>query len=109
MNGRIVTDTEPVLPCVVCGRGLKHALPNGPEDTNQPNEGVVFIAQGNYGSTVFDPFGENIFLEVNICDDCLIDRSHRGKVILLGMVKDRPVHADYTPWKAPELEKVSDA
>lgn len=99
-----MTDTHSVLPCVVCGRGLEHALPNSSLDTNQPAGGIVFTSHGNYGSTMFDPITDGVFLEVNICDVCLQDRSHRGKVILLGTRKEMPVTADYTPWKASELD-----
>jgi hypothetical protein len=41
-----------------------------------PNDGVVFHARGNYGSTVFDPL-DGTYLEVLICDDCLVE--HKSK------------------------------
>jgi hypothetical protein len=67
------------LPCVVCGRLLREALPDHSE--NQPNDGVCAVIHGNYGSTVFDPF-DGTHLEVNLCDPCLTLAGAQGRVLV---------------------------
>ena len=57
-------------PCIKCEKELSLF------DVMHPNDGVVFRARGNYGSTVFDPM-DGSYLEVLICDDCLI--KHKSK------------------------------
>jgi len=72
------------LPCIVCGRALENAT-GGPGDevmnTNQPSEGLAFKSYGHYGGTVFDPM-DGHFLEVNICDSCLLEGGDRGVVAI---------------------------
>lgn len=41
--------------------------------------GVIFKGSGNYGSTKYDPFDDYEFLEVYICDTCLVNFSERIK------------------------------
>ena len=43
-------------------------------DINQPYGGLAFQSEGHYGSTVFDPM-DGTYLEVNICDECLLRAS----------------------------------
>lgn len=60
------------LPCLVCGTQLECAFGDqGPSYI--PYRGTLFLAHGNYGSTVFDPnfFGGGPWLEIVICDLCL--------------------------------------
>ena len=38
--------------------------------------GVSFHTHGNYGSTVFDPMN-GTYLEIYICDDCLLDNKEK--------------------------------
>jgi hypothetical protein len=65
---------EALLPCLICGKRLPSVAINGYE--NQPYGGTVFATYGNYGSTFWDDFdGEELVL--NVCDDCLRERSAR--------------------------------
>lgn len=70
------------LPCFHCDKELESALPDGYgiDIYNQPYAGTAFIAQGHYGSTVWD--FEPGFLEINICDDCLREKAKGGDKIL---------------------------
>jgi hypothetical protein len=70
------------LPCIVCRKKLETAI-RSDDVVNQPSEATVFTAKGQYGSTVFDPMDPDLFLEVNICDECLRGASEDGDKILL--------------------------
>jgi hypothetical protein len=58
------------IPCICCGKSLENVtqLTLG----NQPYNGIVCVAYGNYGSRIFDPIGESEILEFSLCDECLI-------------------------------------
>ena len=61
------------LNCFRCDKVLESANPD--REHNQPYAGTSFQAQGQYGSTVFDP---NVWtpvtqlLVLNACDECLL-------------------------------------
>lgn len=78
-----------IASCIVCGRELREVSPGYSE--NQPSDGVVAIINGNYGSTVFDPF-DGTHLEVNVCDPCLVKAGEKGRV--LSGRQRRPVTID---------------
>lgn len=74
-----------IPPCIVCGNEVKNVggLPKG-VDINQPHGATTFetattgfITHGHYGSTVFDPMNPSVWLEINVCDDCLTERQDR--------------------------------
>lgn len=67
-------------PCIVCGRKLENAL-DLPKENNQPNGGLAFTTHGHYGSTSFDPM-DGTWLEINICDPCIVAAQQAGKVLL---------------------------
>lgn len=73
------------LPCIICGADLKPAVADhDPSDpANLPWGGTVFMTYGSFGSTVFDSLGDREWLELNICDACLVAKAGAG-VILLG-------------------------
>ena len=48
------------------------------EDIQQPYAGTSFYSHGQYGSTVFDNPNDGSYLEIYICDACLI--KHQRKV-----------------------------
>ncbi len=77
MNARIrlVRDT---LPCIRCGTKLERAIP---VEQNHPDSAVACTSHGNYGSTVFDP-GDGHYLEINLCDSCLVQAAEEGRVAL---------------------------
>ena len=64
-------------PCIICGSQLDQL-----DDTlNHPCRGVAFLSYGNYGSAVFDPMDISKFIEINICDNCLLDAVSDGVVV----------------------------
>lgn len=65
------------VPCIVCGKVLEEAIPDG---INQPYKGTSFTTHGHYGSTFFDPM-DNSCLEINICDDCLEEARANEKIV----------------------------
>lgn len=74
-----------IPPCFCCGKESKNVggLPANVE-INQPSEATTFetpstgfLTHGHYGSTVFDPMDPKVWLEINICDDCLVERQDR--------------------------------
>jgi hypothetical protein len=103
------------LPCIICKRALRNAT-DDPEG-NQPYGGTAFITHGHYGSTAYDPM-DGHYLELNICDPCLIDLAQDGELVMQG--RDRqpalgpeglPVWGDWedahdplTPWQPTQEE-----
>ena len=96
--------SKPALPCIVCGAALDNVID---DSENQPYGATAFMSDGHYGSTAFDPL-DGTFLEVNICDPCLIQaqlnaevlwgRDHRP-VIAEGMVVGgERVNRPLIPW-----------
>ena len=53
------------IPCFVCEKVLENY------SQNQPDNGLCFKSYGHYGTTYFDPMDAS-YLEINICDDCLV-------------------------------------
>lgn len=76
------------------------------EIVNQPYGGTTFTSHGHYGSTVFDPLAESVFLEINVCDECLVESA--SERVLRGR-PTRPERPSYEPWE-PEhpTEKVEE-
>ena len=66
-----------LVSCIVCSRDFESACAEG---DNQPYGGTTFITEGHYGSTVFDPM-DGSFLEINVCDPCLVEASKRRQVL----------------------------
>lgn len=85
-------------PCFVCGKKLERALPSESNElSNQPHDATMFGAYGNYGSTVWDPFPATVarkYLEINICDDCLVARADR--VIRMTAIPRK--HYEFAEW-----------
>ena len=64
------------FPCIICGVSLRRV----DETTEgQPDDGIMCMSYGNYGSTVFDPMDLS-YLAFNICDPCLINAGKAGRV-----------------------------
>lgn len=85
------------LPCIACGRELRNVLDSV---TNQPHNGTTFQSLGHYGSTAFDPM-DGHYLEINVCDSCLILRRDR---VLEGL--GRPVVEDGVFGLEPVTERL---
>lgn len=76
--------------CIVCEKQLLGAGAQGYKEEMEwqtpPNDGVHFTTCGNWGSTVYDTFG-NAYLEGYICDACLKEKGAKG--LLIEYVPDR--------------------
>lgn len=94
--------SDAALPCIVCGHELRNVEQSC---DNQPYGGTAFKTHGHYGSTAFDPMDAGDFLEVNICDPCLVRAAHAGKVFSARVERERLVY-HYVPWKPDGLEHV---
>lgn len=88
-----VPDIREPLGCIVCGKEPGSAFGDTEDDRThrQPYGATTFVSHGHYGSTVFDDIDSGAFLEINVCDDCLVKATERN--VLLG----RPIY------KAPEV------
>ena len=67
------------MQCIVCKTpcDILHA-----EHSLHPNiAGTMFEATGNYGSTVWDPLDPGRFLQIVICDECLLERKDQVDVV----------------------------
>jgi hypothetical protein len=67
--------------CFACGR-LTMSVFTPPADDGLPLGGVLFTAEGNFGSAVWDMpgyrnDGYREHLQITICDECLRDRKDR--------------------------------
>lgn len=51
------------------------------DNINQPTGGLSFMSHGHFGSAAFDPMNPNVWLEINLCDECLEDRRDQGQVL----------------------------
>lgn len=78
------------LPCIVCGKILESVYS---VENNHPNDACVFLAHGIYGSKVFDPMDQT-YLEINICDACLI--AHKSRILHVSCIAEKKY--EYTPF-----------
>jgi len=73
--------------CFACGKKMEPAF--NESDAFDPHEipllspssGTYFKSLGNYGSTVFDPINDHMYLHMVICDDCL--KAHKDRVCIV--------------------------
>lgn len=66
------------LACIKCEKNLENILADIPlREGQQPVGGLAFMTTGHYGSSFFDPM-DGTYIEVSICDECLIDADKRG-------------------------------
>lgn len=98
---------EKALPCIVCGKELDNV---DREAVNQPHSGLAFtfVTHGHYGGTVFDPM-DGQFIEINVCDECLVTAGEEKKVLLNRDVRlvlcggvivgHQKVKREYLQWK----------
>jgi hypothetical protein len=77
----MMTDQPTIpVPCVVCGKTFRDAMPESGPNRNQPSDGTAFVSHGHYGSTVFDPFNASM-IEINFCDPCLREAAEKKRVL----------------------------
>lgn len=76
----MTSNTSCPTPCFVCGKVLESAA-NDEAFATVPYEGTQFNTYGHYGSTIYDPnfVGVDQWLELNICDECLVNG--KGRVV----------------------------
>lgn len=70
--------------CFVCGSQLiiessKIAELNNPISIDPVYDGLRFRATGNYGSTIFDPCPDDGFIEIIVCDKCVLKKKNQIK------------------------------
>lgn len=61
--------------CIACSKTLEnldYTLRDGKSVEVHPMGGLHFRTYGHYGSTVFDPMGTGEYLDVAICDECVL-------------------------------------
>jgi hypothetical protein len=58
--------------CIRCDVELDN-IEWGEKDSVQPYDGVAFHSRGHYGSGVFDPIGAPDYLNLVLCDVCLME------------------------------------
>jgi hypothetical protein len=92
-----------LLPCIACGAVLHPAMKN--TDHNQPYAGTVFKTYGGYGSTVFDPMDNCEYLEVTICDGCLI--KNKNRVLRYAVVRFEHQVTEAAPWVFTEDDEAT--
>jgi len=67
--------TENTIDCIVCGKSLDnldYEMRNGKRVEVHPMHGLHFITYGHYGSVIFDPMGTGEYLDIAICDLCVM-------------------------------------
>jgi hypothetical protein len=95
-----------VLKCIVCNKSLA-IEPDCPPSVQVPRNddiqivyrGLFFRATGNYGSQIYDPFGDNEgHLEVVVCDVCVMAKAE-SHAIRHTIVDGRQIIAEDVPFQ----------
>jgi hypothetical protein len=63
--------------CLICDKEIERLSGLLEEFRDPPNNAMVWISRGNYGSTEFDSVARDEQLEAYICDPCVAQRRHR--------------------------------
>lgn len=58
------------ISCFSCDKKLKNWVYDSVEV--HPQDGLHFSSNGHYGSTIFDPVGLDLSIEIAICDECIM-------------------------------------
>lgn len=91
------------LPCIACGSRPEPAFPETPPWSGgaptQPYGATVFFANGQYGSTVYDPTRGDEHLIANVCDSCLRFAGYHGRVV---RARSLPPKYSYEEWNPDE-------
>lgn len=99
------------LRCIRCGKGFTTDSPPDWKDDGPPNDGLLFISYGNYGSTVYDPQGNGQeYLLVILCDECAVAQAKSGNVMHICKPLPQPLPPPRYrgPW-VPEIPPGNDA
>ena len=93
------------LKCIRCGRDFSTDLPADWGEDGPPNDGMLFISYGNYGSTVYDPQGNGQeYLLIVLCDECAVSQAREQNVLhICKPLPQAPPPPRYRgPWMPPE-------
>jgi hypothetical protein len=63
------------ISCIVCYKeldNLQYEMQDGKTVEVHPMSGLQFRTYGHYGSTIFDPMGTGEYLDIAICDVCIM-------------------------------------
>jgi hypothetical protein len=63
------------IACIGCSKELdnmQYEMRDGKQVEVHPMGGLHFRSYGHYGSTIFDPIGTGEYLDVAICDLCIM-------------------------------------
>jgi len=62
------------IPCIVCSKELDNMEYDmkGKKVEVHPMGGLSFRTYGHYGSVIFDPMGTGEYLDIAICDLCIM-------------------------------------
>jgi hypothetical protein len=64
------------IKCIVCANdleNLQYEMRDGKPVEVHPINGLHFRTYGHYGSTIFDPMGTGEYLDIAICDSCIMN------------------------------------
>lgn len=72
-------ETESKINCIACGKELDNMQyeMKGSYVEVHPFDGLHFRTWGHYGSTIFDPMGTGEYLDIAVCDHCIITNLDR--------------------------------
>lgn len=74
--------------CISCDKELKRDWDG--TDIDSPTSGGIYLtSHGNYGSVVFDPVFESDYLEMYICDECLVKKAKNIYSVRVTKVKPK--------------------
>lgn len=69
------------LKCIKCGTQPKPAFSDDHKIINHPHGATVFTTHGHYGSTVYDSINGNEYIEITVCDSCLVEAAQNDRVL----------------------------
>jgi hypothetical protein len=83
---------------------VSSAFSSPADETIPPNDALLFLSYGNYGSRMFDSADSSQYLLILICDNCAGELRDAGNVMLV--TKERPAvtrqrHVQ-EPWRPGE-------
>lgn len=70
-----MSKTYNTIDCIVCSKeldNLQYEMRDGRPVEVHPMGGLHFRTYGHYGSTIFDPMGTGEYLDIAICDPCIM-------------------------------------
>lgn len=71
-----MSDHEYKIKCIVCSKELENYSDKKTSMDRsgiQPSGGLHFRTYGHYGSTIFDPVITDEWLDIAICDECVME------------------------------------